>query len=724
MANELNIQLDPFNQTGLVLLGKVFDKDGTQQGSSVTLTENAPALYSGDFSLASISDDAYLVRFETNLPDELYGTGALYVRNNAEVSQENFFNATLDEVVTDTASRDASKADVSSIETKAEADARQVVLISENDQTQTDISNLNDISASDVYSEFISGTNEDAFKADVSGLSTFNPANDDVNTNVASRDASKADLSAIETKAQADIRQSAIITENNQTQVDISNLNNISTTDVQGALTSQGYTVSRSANLDNLDTTVSSRNSDSSATTRQTELINEHNATQSDISNLNNISSTDVQNALTTQGYTTTRSNSLDNLDATVSSRATQTSVDNLQNNSSFQATIPPQIQRPETGTETFDLFVRLFDSSGVPTDPSSSNAMTIKVVAQDGTVLTNTTAMTRTGVGAFEYEATLNSTTALGQYNVFFDYDINDTAIEQVRTLQYVESVATIDQVQTTVDNIETIIGVPTNGTIALDIASRESEASASARETTNSAEHVTTQNAIGGLNDFDPATEDVNTNAISRNASKADVSGLSTFDASTDTVTTDTVSRNASKADVSGLSTFDFVNDDVNTNNLSRAASKADVSNLATQSSVDDIPDDVDTKLTVVHGSGSWQQGSSSGTVDANIVSVDGNNVNGVNDFKADVSGLSTFDASNDDVNTNTASRNASKADVSNLSTFDPSSDDVTTDVASREASKADVTDLATKDNQEVINDGVKKASLLIPHSDNLPD
>jgi len=662
MANELNIQLDPFNQTGLVLLGKVFDKDGTQQGTSVTLTENAPALYSGDFSLASISDDAYLVRFETNLPDELYGTGALYVRNNAEVSQENFFSATLDVVVTDTASRDASKADVSGIETKTEADARQVVLISENDQTQTDISNLNDISASDVYSEFISGTNENAFKADVSGLSTFDSANDDVNTNVASRDASKADLSAIETKAQADIRQSAIITENNQTQVDISNLNNISTTDVQGALTSQGYTTSRSANLDNLDTTVSSR--------------------------------------------------------------ATQTSVDNLQNNSSFQATIPPQIQRPETGTETFDLFVRLFDSSGVPTDPSSSNAMTVKVIAQDGTVLTNTTAMTRTGVGAFEYEAVLNSTTALGQYNVFFDYDINDTAIEQVRTLQYVESVATIDQVQTTVDNIETIIGVPTNGTIALDIASRESEASASARETTNSAEHVTTQNDIAGLNDFDPATEDVNTNATSRNASKADVSGLSTFDASTDTVTTDTVSRNASKADVSGLSTFDPSTQDVNTNNLSRAASKADVSNLATQSSVDDIPDDVDTKLTVVHGVGSWQQGSSSGAVDANIISVDGNNVNGVNDFKADVSGLSTFDASNDDVNTNTASRNASKADVSNLSTFDPSSDDVTTDVASREASKADVTDLATKDNQEVVNDGVKKASLLIPHSDNLPD
>lgn len=117
MANELNIQLDPFNQTGLVLLGKVFDKNGTQQGTSVTLTENAPALYSGDFSLSSVSDGAYLVRFETNLPDELYGTGALYVRNNAEVSQENFFNATLDEVITDAVSRNASKADVTDLGT-------------------------------------------------------------------------------------------------------------------------------------------------------------------------------------------------------------------------------------------------------------------------------------------------------------------------------------------------------------------------------------------------------------------------------------------------------------------------------------------------------------------------------------------------------------------------------------------------------------------------------
>ncbi len=161
MANELNIQLDPFANTGLTLLGKIFNKAGTQQGSTVSLTENAPALYSGDFDLSSISDGAYAVRFETNTPDKLYGTGTLFVRNNTEVSQENFFNPSLDEVTTDTESRDASKADVSGLSTFDPS----------SDTVTTDTAS------------------RDASKADVSGLSTFDPSTDTVTTDAASRDA-------------------------------------------------------------------------------------------------------------------------------------------------------------------------------------------------------------------------------------------------------------------------------------------------------------------------------------------------------------------------------------------------------------------------------------------------------------------------------------------------------------------------------------------------------
>ena len=88
MADELKIALDPFTQTGLTLLGKVYAATGAQEGATVSMTEDGPAVYIGDFSVAAVADGEYLVRFETNTPDKLYGTGTLYVRNNSEVTPE------------------------------------------------------------------------------------------------------------------------------------------------------------------------------------------------------------------------------------------------------------------------------------------------------------------------------------------------------------------------------------------------------------------------------------------------------------------------------------------------------------------------------------------------------------------------------------------------------------------------------------------------------------
>ena len=114
----------------------------------------------------------------------------------------------------------------------------------------------------------------------------------------------------------------------------------------------------------------------------------------------------------------------------------------------------------------------------------------------------------------------------------------------------------------------------------------------------------------------------------------------------------------------------------------------------------------------------------------------------------------GFSTFDNTTDEVITDTASRIASKADVSALSTFDPASDAVanvtlvdTTTVnsdmrgtdsantvvpmtAALSQTEHDATQAAIAAgssaqviaNQEVINQGVKKASLLIPHTTDL--
>ncbi len=257
MANELNIQLDPFNQAGLTLLGRVYNKSGTEQtGSPVTMSEVSTGLYSGDLTVSSFSDDSYSVRFETNSPDKLYGTGELYIRDGSEVSQEDFFNGALDTVANVTlvdttttnidmltvseidteltnnhgagswqtgssgtidanivsvdgnavTSADDFKSDVSNLDVAVstrnsvapdnagitangnaiaalnnfDPTSDQVTVATNNDKTGYSISgtkntldDLNDVSSSDVYAEFTTGSNEDVFKADVSNLDTL-----------------------------------------------------------------------------------------------------------------------------------------------------------------------------------------------------------------------------------------------------------------------------------------------------------------------------------------------------------------------------------------------------------------------------------------------------------------------------------------------------------------------------------------------------------------------
>lgn len=202
MADELKMPLDPFTDTGLTLLGKVYNSTGAQEGSTVAMSEDGPALYIGDFDVSARSDGQYIVRFETNTPDKLYGTGSLYIRDGKEVSPEMYFNQALDTVsnvtlvattTTNTDMRGTDSAntvapDNAGITANGNAIAAlnnfnpsvdQVTVSTNNDKagysisgTKTTLDALNDISASDVYIEFTNGSNEDVFKADVSGLST------------------------------------------------------------------------------------------------------------------------------------------------------------------------------------------------------------------------------------------------------------------------------------------------------------------------------------------------------------------------------------------------------------------------------------------------------------------------------------------------------------------------------------------------------------------------
>ena len=78
MANEINLTQD----TGLNLTAKVYNVAGVQQGSTVSLTEVATGLYSGNFALTGVSDGRYTVLFFNSAI--VVGFGNLYVVDELE----------------------------------------------------------------------------------------------------------------------------------------------------------------------------------------------------------------------------------------------------------------------------------------------------------------------------------------------------------------------------------------------------------------------------------------------------------------------------------------------------------------------------------------------------------------------------------------------------------------------------------------------------------------
>lgn len=106
------------------------------------------------------------------------GTAAFIVRGATRLINESSINIDTHDKIS---VRDELLAD--ELETEAQADARQALLIAEHNATQASLAAIPTTAAptaNDIYAEFTSGSNEDAFKADVSELSTFNPATDTV----------------------------------------------------------------------------------------------------------------------------------------------------------------------------------------------------------------------------------------------------------------------------------------------------------------------------------------------------------------------------------------------------------------------------------------------------------------------------------------------------------------------------------------------------------------
>ena len=119
-----------------------------------------------------------------------YGIPVVVKADERGTDNASTFDNTVDTVITDAASRTASQADVSLLATTADlavVDGNVDAIKVKTDQLAFTVANQVDAnsltggtSPADIYTYFTSGTNEDAFKADVTGLSTFDPTTQSV----------------------------------------------------------------------------------------------------------------------------------------------------------------------------------------------------------------------------------------------------------------------------------------------------------------------------------------------------------------------------------------------------------------------------------------------------------------------------------------------------------------------------------------------------------------
>ena len=126
-------------ETGLTLIGKVYNSSGVQQGSDVSMTESATNVYTGTYNesgLATGTYDEFPILFSAS--SVIKGDGVLKVNDGAEVNDRFLPNI-------DTR---ASQASVDTIDTNVDA-----ILVDTSTTIPNQISGLNDISTADVKAQ-------------------------------------------------------------------------------------------------------------------------------------------------------------------------------------------------------------------------------------------------------------------------------------------------------------------------------------------------------------------------------------------------------------------------------------------------------------------------------------------------------------------------------------------------------------------------------------------
>ncbi|MEM7524795.1 MAG: hypothetical protein AAF360_13780, partial [Pseudomonadota bacterium] len=268
------------------------------------------------------------------------------------------------------------------IETRAEADARQITLIAQHGATLSAIGGLNDISAAQVRTEV---------DASVANL-TVDLA--PVTSAIADLDSDVANLSA-----------------------DVANIS-ISTADVQAGLNANGYTVTRSALIDNLDAAISSRSTFNPVNDTVANVTNVQ--TNADMRGTDNallalgyaaplsaaattaaVEAADltvpVTAAFDAQGYTTARAGRLDNADVATSTRLAASSyappdLSDLATQADIAALANSTINATLTGPDSVKLdeahrFLGLDQNATVTITETGTTTTGINItVANDGT--------------------------------------------------------------------------------------------------------------------------------------------------------------------------------------------------------------------------------------------------------------------------------------------------------------------------------------------------
>lgn len=205
--------------------------------------------------------------------------------------------------------------------------------------------------------------------------------------------------------------------------------------------------------LDNLDEKISTRSSAAQVTAVQSTLDSRLSALRAskidflDQAISSRLSSVDFSSYLSTFNtrLSASRANNLDNLDTLVSSRASQASVDSIQNNTSFVGVVPPIIVLPATGSKNYIFYARIFNDQGLPAD-ADTNVVNIRVLTTAGGTVVPLTAMTRTGVGLYEYVYTVSASDPERVLNVMFDYTYIGNAFNHVRTAEVQEFESKLD--------------------------------------------------------------------------------------------------------------------------------------------------------------------------------------------------------------------------------------------------------------------------------------